>query len=255
MKTALSAFLDAVKNDFSRWKQSVRDPKRVRGFFLRLAIFLGVLLLMGITMVLSLSGAIVNRTSERVSSHTEIDALASEDGTYDCILVLGCGVKEDGTPSDRLRDRVKVGVDLYHAGAAPKLLMSGDHGREGYDEVSAMLKLAVELGVPEEDVFLDHAGFSTYESIYRAQYIFSCKSMIVVTQEYHLYRALYLAESFGIEARGVSADLVPYAKMMYHNTRETLARCKDFFFALTKPDPTYLGDAIDLTGEGRVTHE
>ena len=255
MKTALSAFLDAVKNDFSRWKQSIRDPKCVCGFFLRLAVFLGVLLLLGLIMVLSLSGAIVDRTSERVSSHEAVDRFKAENGSFDCILVLGCGVKEDGTPSDRLRDRVKVGVDLYHAGAAPKLLMSGDHGREGYDEVSAMLKLAVELGVPEEDVFLDHAGFSTYESIYRAQYIFSCKSMIVVTQEYHLYRALYIAESFGIEARGVSADLVPYAKMMYHNTRETLARCKDFFFALTKPSPTYLGDTIDLAGDGRVTHE
>ena len=255
MKTILKAFLDAVKTDFRRWKQSIRDPKRVRGFFLRLAIFLGVLLLMGLTMVLSLSGAIVNRTSERVSSHTEIDALASENGTYDCILVLGCGVKPDGTPSDRLRDRVKVGVSLYHAGIAPKLLMSGDHGREGYDEVSAMLKLAVELGVPKEDIFLDHAGFSTYESIYRAKDIFSCKSILIVSQDYHLYRALYIAESFGIEARGVSADLVPYVKMVYHNIRETLARCKDFFFALKKPAPTYLGDPIDLTGDGSVTHE
>ena len=255
MKAVPNAFLDAVKSDFLRWKQSIRDPKRVRGFFLRLAVFLGVLLLMGVTMVLSLSGAIVDRTSARVSSHAEIDALASENGTYDCILVLGCGVKPDGTPSDRLRDRVKVGVSLYHAGIAPKLLMSGDHGKEHYDEVSAMLKLAVELGVPKEDVFLDHAGFSTYESICRAKAVFSCKSIVVVSQEYHLYRALYIAESFGIEARGVSADLVPYARMAYHSVRETLARCKDFFFALKKPAPTYLGDPIDLTGDGSVTHE
>ena len=207
-------------------------------------------------LVLSVSGAIVDRGSERVSSHETVDGFVESYGKeYDCILVLGCGVKEDGTPSDRLRDRVKVGVMLYEAGVAPKLLMSGDHGSESYDEVTAMLKLAIELGVPKEDIFLDHAGFSTYESVYRAKAIFSCDSIVLVSQEYHLYRALHIAERFGIEARGVSADLVPYAKMLYHNCRETLARCKDFFFALTKPDPTYLGDKISLAGDGSVTHE
>ena len=164
-------------------------------------------------------------------------------------------MKEDGTPSDRLRDRVKVGVDLYHAGAAPKLLMSGDHGREGYDEVSAMLKLAVELGVPEEDVFLDHAGFSTYESIYRAKEIFGAERILIVTQEYHLYRALYIAEAMGLEAWGVSADLRDYVGQIKYDTREILARNKDFLTAIFKPEPTYLGEKISLDGNGDVTND
>lgn len=255
MKKHFLKFCEALKAEVAAWLQSCKNPRAVRGFSLKTLIFFAAVVLMGAAMVLSLSGAIVSREAPSVSSHEEIDALAEESGEYDCILVLGCGVNADGTPSDRLRDRVKVGVALYQAGVAPKILMSGDHGQADYDEVSAMLALAVELGVPEEDVFLDHAGFSTYESVYRAQYIFSCDKLVIVTQEYHLYRALYIAEKFGMEAHGVSADLVPYSKMFYHNCRETLARCKDFFYALTKPEPTYLGETVDLTGDGRATHE
>ncbi|MBO5270268.1 MAG: YdcF family protein [Clostridia bacterium] len=256
MKDLFEKFRAAVKEDFLLWRESVKDKRKVRDVIVKALVLCLVAVLSVGAVVLSLSGAIVDRVSARTSDHTSAEVFADAYGSeYDCILVLGCGVKEDGTPSDRLRDRVKVGVDLYHAGVAPKLLMSGDHGRENYDEVSAMLRLAVELGVPKEDVFLDHAGFSTYESIYRAKYIFSCSSLVVVTQEYHLYRALYLAEKFDMTARGVSADLVPYANMTYHHTRETLARCKDFFYALTKPAPTYLGDKIDLSGDGSTTHE
>ena len=255
MKKNLEKLIAAVKADFEKWRASCRDPKIVRRTLFRTLILFLVIGLCGVILILSVSGAIVDRGRERISSHETIDAFAGTGGEYDCILVLGCGVKKDGTPSDRLYDRVKVGVDLYHAGVAPKLLMSGDHGREGYDEVSAMLALAVELGVPKEDVFLDHAGFSTYESVYRADYIFDCDKMVIVTQDYHLYRALYIAEAFGIEAYGVSADLRPYQRMLYHHTRETLARCKDFFYALTKPEPTHLGDRIDLSGDGSVTHE
>ena len=219
---------------------------------LLLCAFCGVLFVLSIFIV---SGAIVDREAESIYPYAEGNNPVAEEAKYDCILVLGCGVRADGSPTDRLYDRVTVGVQLYLAGAAPKLLMSGDHGSEDYDEVTAMLELALELGVPREDIFLDHAGFSTYESVYRAEYIFSCDKMIIVSQDYHLYRALYIAESFGIEARGVSADLVPYAKELYHSCRETLARCKDFFFAQVKPDPTYFGDKIDLTGDGSVTHE
>lgn len=255
MKKHLEKFVSAVKTDFALWRESCRDPRTVCRTLLKALILCVLIGLCGLILILSVSGAIVDRGGERIDSHEEIDAFAEAGGEYDCILVLGCGVKPDGTPSDRLYDRVKVGVDLYLAGVAPKILMSGDHGQENYDEVSTMLLLAVEMGVPEEDIFLDHAGFSTYESVYRADYIFDCDSMVIVTQEYHLYRALHIAERFGIEAYGVSADLRPYAKMLYHNCRETLARCKDFFYALTKPSPTYLGEKIDLSGDGRVTHE
>lgn len=128
----------------------------------------------------------------------------------DCILVLGCFVKDDGSPSDMLHDRLMRGVELYDVGAAPKLLMSGDHGHEEYDEVAAMKPFAIDAGIPSEDVFMDHAGFSTYESIYRAKEIYQANKILIVTQEYHLYRALYIADQLGVEAYGVSSDYHTY---------------------------------------------
>ena len=123
----------------------------------------------------------------------------------DCILVLGAGVREDGTPSLMLNERLELGIALYQSGASQKLLMSGDHGRKDYDEVNTMKGYALSQGITSEDVFMDHAGFSTYESIYRAKEIFQAKKIIIVSQEYHLYRALYIADKFGIEAYGVAA--------------------------------------------------
>ena len=125
---------------------------------------------------------------------------AAADGEFDCILVLGCQVWADGSPSKMLRDRIDRGLELYQAGAAPKILMSGDHGTIGYDEVNAMKRIATDAGVASEDVFMDHAGFSTYESIYRARDVFQCKRILIVSQEYHLYRALYCAKALGLDA-------------------------------------------------------
>ena len=109
-----------------------------------------------------------------------------------------------------LHDRLMRGVELYDVGAAPKLLMSGDHGHEEYDEVAAMKQFAIDAGIPSEDVFMDHAGFSTYESIYRAKEIYQADKILIVTQEYHLYRALYIADQLGVEAYGVSSDYHTY---------------------------------------------
>ena len=184
---------------------------------------------------------------------TPADAAGSKKA--DCILILGCGVRDDGTPSDMLRDRLERGIELYFAGVAPKLLMSGDHGRVEYDEVNIMKQYAIDKGVPSEDIFMDHAGFSTYESIYRAKAIFCADSLVIVTQEYHLYRALYLAKSFGLEARGVSADYYIYAGQTMREIREILARNKDFFTAIFKPCPTYLGEAIPVFGDGNITND
>ncbi len=181
------------------------------------------------------------------------DAAALED--VDCILVLGCLVKADGHPSDMLEDRLTRGVSLYQLGAAPKLLMSGDHGQADYDEVAAMKQFAVDAGVPTEDVFMDHAGFSTYESIYRARDIFQAKKIIIVTQEYHLYRALYIAQQFGLEAYGVHADYRTYYGQGARQLREVLARAKDFAACIVKPEPTYLGDAIPIWGDGNLTND
>ena len=180
---------------------------------------------------------------------------AAEIADVDCILVLGCLVKSGGVPSDMLHDRLRRGVDLYESGAAPKLLMSGDHGRDSYDEVDAMKQFAVDSGIPSTDVFMDHAGFSTYESIYRARDIFQAKKIIIVSQEYHLYRAIYIAQALGLEAYGVSADYRNYLGQSARDFREVLARIKDIGYCIIKPEPTYLGESIPIFGDGDLTND
>jgi len=172
----------------------------------------------------------------------------------DCILILGAGVRDDGSPSHMLEDRLLTGIDLYENGLCRTLLMSGDHGREEYDEVNCMKDYAANAGVPTEDIFMDHAGFSTYESLYRARDVFGAEKIIIVTQEYHLYRALYVADALGLDAVGVSADLRTYYGQSLRETRELAARVKDWLYTIFQPLPTYLGTPIDLTGDGSVTN-
>ena len=174
----------------------------------------------------------------RIVSVDEAAAL----GDVDCVLVFGCGVHPDGRPSDMLADRVACGVALYENGTSPKLLMSGDHGRADYDEVNVMRNAAVQAGLPVDDVFMD-----------RARDVFGAKRIVVVSQEYHLYRALYVAERLGLDAYGVSADLRPYAGQQAREIREVLARNKDFLTAIAQPLPTFLGDPISLSGSAAAT--
>ena len=174
----------------------------------------------------------------------------------ECVMVLGAGVNEDGSPSSALKARLNTGIRLYQQGVAPKLLLSGDNGQVEYDEVSAMKAYALEQGVPEEDIFLDHAGFNTYDSIYRASYIFCVSRMIVVSQKDHLYRALHGCKKMGIEARGAPAEGEESYGSYYghkYNYREYLARAKDLVKWLIKPEPKYLGDKIPIDGDGRQT--
>lgn len=173
----------------------------------------------------------------------------------DCILVLGCGVGASGKPTPMLEDRLQRGIALYQDGAAPKLLMTGDHGREGYNEVGVMKRVAVDAGVPAEDVFMDHAGFSTYESMYRARDVFGVKKVIIVTQQYHLYRAVYIAQALGLEAYGVNCDYRTHGDQFFRDVREILARVKDFATAIIQPKPTYLGEAIPISGSGELTDD
>ena len=174
----------------------------------------------------------------------------------ECIIVLGAGVNEDGSPSPALKARMNTGIHLYNQGVAPKLLLSGDNGQVEYDEVSAMKAYAMEQGVPEEDIFMDHAGFNTYDSIYRADYIFCVSRAIVVSQKDHLYRALYGCKKVGIDAKGVPAEGYEKYSQYYgneYNIREYLARAKDFVKWIIKPEPKYLGDKIPIDGDGRQT--
>ena len=173
----------------------------------------------------------------------------------DCILVLGAGLMPDGSPSLMLGERIRTGVELYDAGVAPKLLMSGDHTRGDHDEVNAMKDAAMALGVPSEDIFMDHAGVATYDSLYRAGAIFGAKKVVIVTQAYHLPRSLWIAKALGLEAVGVACDTQRYPGQLYRDIREILARDKDFFKCILRPLPRYLGEAIPITGSGDVTND
>lgn len=191
-----------------------------------------------------------------VKSKAEQYILTSEtvEDDYDCILILGCGVRGN-SPSLMLADRLSKGLELYQNGASQKLLMSGDHGKDDYDEVNVMKDFAIENGVASKDIFMDHAGFSTYESMYRAKEVFEANKILIVTQEYHLYRAVYDARALGLDAYGVAADAVDYAGQTYRDFREILSRNKDFFYALLKPEPTYLGETIPVSGDGNTTND
>lgn len=174
---------------------------------------------------------------------------------FDCVLVLGAGVWGD-SPSHMLEERLNKGIEVYKTGCTHRILMSGDHGREEYDEVNVMKNFAVECGATANEVFMDHAGFSTYESMYRARDIFQVKKVVIVTQKYHLYRAVYNARKLGIEAYGVCADgqyNYDIFVRSYNNSREALARCKDFVWCIFKPEPTYLGEAIPISASGELT--
>ena len=178
----------------------------------------------------------------------------NKEDNYDAVLVLGAGIRKK-KPSPLLRERLDRGIEIYKSGAAKKLIMSGDHGTKEHDEVNVMKNYAIENGVPSEDIFMDHAGFSTYESVYRAKEIFKAQNIVIVTQEYHLYRALYIANSLNIQAVGSDASVERLGGQTYRDFREILARNKDFITCIFKPEPTYLGEEIPITGNGDITND
>ena len=142
-------------------------------------------------------------------------------------VVLGAKVHEGGRLSDMLRDRMETAILLYKEGKVAGLLLSGD-GRGEWSEVKYMKAYAMAHGVPEEDILEDPEGYSTYETMLRAKEIYGLESIVAVTHKYHLYRALYIAEDLGMQARGADADLDVYSGQLYRDFREILARIKDF---------------------------
>lgn len=225
--------------------------KKFKAFLMAVLIFSGIIVCLVTAAVLAVFGI-----DFYVRKSTEKYILTPEEAGsgYDCILVLGCGVYGD-TPSHMLEDRLLQGIELYENGASDKMLMSGDHGEENYDEVNVMKDFARNRGVKSTDIFMDHAGFSTYESMYRAKEIFKAEKIIIVTQDYHLYRAIYDARALGLEAYGVASNPRTYSGQTYRDVREFLARNKDFLYGIFKPEPTYLGDPIPIQGNGNETND
>ncbi len=253
-KKAVKQFCEMVKK--------IRLPKLKMPRFLRekrirrrLFVIMGCCTMAGGLTVMGINGWVKHSAKACILAPEQVVAGDNADSDYDCIIVLGCLVKADGTPCDMLRDRLDRGIALYQQNAAPKILMSGDHGQPQYDEVNAMKQYAMNAGVPSEDIFMDHAGFSTYETMYRAKEIFGAERVLIVTQEYHLYRAVYIAQQLGMQAEGVNADYHSYWGQGTRDLREVLARCKDFVMCMVQPEPTYLGEAISLTGSGDITND
>ncbi len=177
------------------------------------------------------------------------------EGEYDCAIVPGAQVWDNGVVSYMLRDRLDYAYELYAQGTVSKILVSGDHGTEGYDEVNAMRAYLMEKGVLIEDIFMDHAGFDTYSTMTRAKVIFEVESAVVCTQKYHLYRSSYIAQKKGIDIKAVACDVYISSKLPYFKLREAASRIKAFWqVEISKPDPM-LGDAIPISGDGRITED
>lgn len=209
-----------------------------------------ILIAIIVIVALGINFYVIISTNNQILEENDYRELAD----VDCIIVLGAGIWED-KPSPMLEDRLLEGIRLYQNNVLDKIIMSGDHGRKEYDEVNVMKDYAIEKGIPSEDIFMDHAGFSTYESLYRAKEILGAKKIVIVTQKYHLYRSLYIANQLEIEAYGVGADPRQYVGAIYREMREILARDKDFVKCIFKPEPTYLGDTIPVSGNGDVTND
>ncbi|KPU45608.1 vancomycin high temperature exclusion protein [Oxobacter pfennigii] len=222
----------------------------VRKRIKKLLIYLSIACVISTAFVLIVNQYIKNGGSKYILSHEEVPEA-------DAIIVLGALVFPDGNVSLMLRDRLTTGYELYEKGKAQKIIVSGDHGRKDYDEVNTMKDFLKAKGIPGDDIFMDHAGFNTYDSLYRARDIFQVRKIIIVTQKYHLMRALFIARELGIEAYGVSADKRIYNGVMLKNElREIAARNKDFFTAkLIKPKPKFLGEVIPVTGSGSLTDD
>lgn len=222
-----------------------------KGIVRKLVRILLVLAMAGCLVLFLVNLYIIRKEDSYIVTADEAKALQD----VDCIMVLGCGVRPDGSPSGMLSDRLDEGIGLFKDGVSDRLLMSGDHGKINYDEVNLMKQFAIDQGVPSENIFMDHAGFSTYESMYRARDIFQVKKIVIVTQKYHMYRALYVAQAMGMEAYGVPSDPRSYGGQKMRDLRELLARPKDMLYTLVMPRPTYLGDAIPVSGDGNVTND
>ena len=174
-------------------------------------------------------------------------------GNVDCIVVLGAGLKPDGSPSNILRERISCGAELYLAGASERILVSGDHSRENYDEANAMKDYMISRGIAANVVFTDHAGVDTYDTFYRAKEIFGAERIIIVTQDFHLPRAIFIARALGLDAYGVECDTGALGHNFRNELREFFARPKYIYDAIFKPDPKFLGEAIPIWGDASAS--
>ena len=220
--------------------------KNIKYLFILIILIITIILIF----IIFINFYVINSTKNNILEKEKI----SEKENFDCILILGAGIWGNN-PRPMLEDRLIQGISLYKERIAPKIIMSGDHGKEEYNEVQVMKDYAIKEGVPSEDIFMDHAGFSSYDSIYRAKEIFGAKKILIITQQYHLYRALHIAKKLELEAYGVASNLREYPNQLFREIREIFARNKDFVKCYFKPEPTFLGEKIPITENGDITND
>lgn len=208
-----------------------------------------ILIMISILTILAINLYMLNYSKSYIVDSKEAGSECKSRPT-DCAIILGASVRADGTPSEILKLRLDKGIDLYKKGLVKKLLLTGDNGKIEYNEVEVMKDYALSKGVPGEDIFLDHAGFSTYESMYRAKHVFKVDKALIITQKFHETRSVYIGRKLGVEVYGVSSGDVKRKNNRRDIIREFFARSKDFVKVIFKPKPTYLGSVIDIRGEG-----
>lgn len=204
-------------------------------------ILVGFLVMLIILATLALNLHVVGTTSDRIS---EPESAAAE---YECILILGAGVRADGTPTPMLNDRLITGMRAYESCAnKPVLLLSGDSESPDYRETEVMKRTLEEMGASRDNIICDGYGLSTYESVWRAKNVYGFNKILIVSQKYHLYRAIYIADEVGLEAYGADAALRGYRKQPIYDAREYLARVKDAVYCITLPKPKYTYEWEDI---------
>jgi SanA protein len=203
-----------------------------------------------ILLILIIANAVVIKKSKSFL----YDKLSDVPKCYTAI-VLGAKVDSNGFPSDYLQDRLDMAIELYRNNKITRFLLSGDHGQTSYDEVNSMKAYLIGHGINTENIFLDHAGFGTYSTMVRAKKIFQVKDAIIVTQEFHLSRAVFIARSKGLEAYGIKADKREYPAMKTLKIREVLAKVKAFTEVIINKKPKYLGGQIPITGDSNLSYD
>lgn len=210
-----------------------------------------IIILIPILTVIALNLIVVLSTAPKIVSAEEATAYFSRDsggGKADCILILGASVKT-GRPSEILANRLDAGIEVFADGGSDLFLLSGDSMAENYSEAKAMESYVLEngaaYGVSGDNIYLDYSGFSTYESVKRAKDVFGAKKIVIVTQRYHLYRALFIAKTIGLDAVGVAAEDREYGQWQ-RDLREIPARVKDFFMSLAEVVPPTIGDPVAM---------
>lgn len=183
-------------------------------------------------------------SSRHIETLGEYDA--SADAPADCIVVFGASIYADGSLSPILENRVDAGIELYERGAAPVIIMSGDGRDPFYDEPAAMKAYAVSQGVPPEAVYCDPGGYHTYETLWRASNVYGARSIIAVTQRYHLSRCVFDARGVGMDAVGVVSDSGVYDEQLWYDFRESVSRVVDFFTVAFSLPPESQGEPITL---------